>query len=216
MDEANKLTERERQCLRLVHSHFNSKQIARELGIKPGTVDRHCENAARKLQADSRVAAAKRLVAAESGIPNDSQYEPLVMEKTGAFMPVGGAERTPYDPDYRYNTPRQLGRDGNHPAAYGDDPGQARHGPSPHGGDAQADALLDRWGRDVGSDLHRSRDVGRSLQSDLSGYAEFFGHGRLGSILLVFGLAAVLAWILTAIAGAEQFAMILQRFRHGG
>ena len=58
-----RLTERERQCLQLVHAHFNSKQIARQLGIKPGTVDRHCENAVRKLQVDSRVAAALALAA---------------------------------------------------------------------------------------------------------------------------------------------------------
>ena len=57
------LTERERECLRLVHAHLNSKQIARELGIKPGTVDRHCENAVRKLQAGNRVDAALRLAA---------------------------------------------------------------------------------------------------------------------------------------------------------
>gem|GEM_PF-6785691 len=33
---------------------------------------------------------------------------------------------------------------------------------------------------------------------------------------MVFGVAAVVAWILTAIAGAEEFAFILQKFRYGG
>ena len=210
MDEANLLTERERQCLRLVHSHFNSKQIARELGIKPGTVDRHCENATRKLQAENRVAAAKRLVAAEIGIGNDSQSEWLPMENRGAPTLDWEAERTTHDTDLRHPAARQLGRNGDHTPAYGDHPGEARHGPSSDGSHAQADALPHSGRGDVGDHLHRSRDVGRALQSDLA------GSGRLGSILVVFGIAAVLAWILTAIAGAEQFAMILQRFRHGG
>ena len=46
--------------------------------VKPGTVDKHCENAARKLAVENRVAAALVLVAAESP-PNDSQYEGIAM-----------------------------------------------------------------------------------------------------------------------------------------
>lgn len=210
MEEPKLLTERERQCLRLVHSHFNSKQIARELGIKPGTVDRHCENATRKLQADNRVDAALRLVAVESGIGNVSQSEWLPIEKTQAIQPDQWAERIAHDPELRHPAARQLGRNGSHTPAYGDNPGEARHGPSFDGSNAQADALPNSWRGNVGDRLHWSRDVGRAFQSDLA------GPGRLGSILVVFGIAAVTAWILTAIAGAEQFAMILQRFRHGG
>jgi hypothetical protein len=33
---------------------------------------------------------------------------------------------------------------------------------------------------------------------------------------VVFGVAAVAAWILTALAGAEQFAFVLQKVRYGG
>lgn len=90
------LTARERECLRLVHAHHNSKQIARALGIKPGTVDKHCENAARKLAVENRVAAALVLVAAESP-PNDSQYEGIAMATASALGRVGAAERTLYD-----------------------------------------------------------------------------------------------------------------------
>jgi DNA-binding CsgD family transcriptional regulator len=71
----DRLTDRERECLRLVHAHMNSKQIARRLGIKPATVDRHCENAARKLNASGRVDAALLLLA-EQDVPNDSVSEP--------------------------------------------------------------------------------------------------------------------------------------------
>lgn len=210
MEEANRLTERERQCLRLVHSHFNSKQIARELGIKPGTVDRHCENATRKLQAENRVDAALRLVAVEIGIGNDSQSERLPIENPVLEALDQRAERTAHDTHLRHPTPRQLGRNGSHAAAYGDYRSEAFDGPSFDGGNTQADALPHSGRGDVGDHLHRGSHVGRTLQSDLA------GPSRLGSILLVFGVAAVVAWILTAIAGAEQFAMILQRVKHGG
>ena len=111
------LTARERECLRLVHAHHNSKQIARALGIKPGTVDKHCENAARKLAVENRVAAALVLVAAESP-PNDSQYEGIAMAATLGIGPVGAAERTPHDPPRRYDPAHQLARNGSHPRAW--------------------------------------------------------------------------------------------------
>lgn len=210
MEEARRLTERERQCLRLVHSHFSSKQIARELGIKPGTVDRHCENATRKLQADSRVDAALRLMALEVGIGNGSQYDPLPIANRGDQTLDRQAERIADDQDFRHPASRQLGGDARPPYADGDDAGQARHGPAFDGSDPQADALSNGRRRYVGGDLYRGRDAGRTLQSNLA------GTGRLGNLLAVFGIAALTAWILIAIAGAEQFAMILQRFRHGG
>jgi DNA-binding CsgD family transcriptional regulator len=209
MLETAMLTERERQCLRLVHSHFNSKQIARQLGIKPGTVDRHCENAARKLQAENRVTAALRLVAVES-VQNDSQSEPFPMAQKDLLQRVGAAERTPHGSEQRHDPARQLVGDGGHPLGDGLQREQAQDGTPLDGGGSQTSSLHDGWGDNDGARLHRSRDARRHLQSEVAGY------GRLGSIIVVFGVAAVAAWILTAIAGAEQFAFVLQKVRYGG
>nr|WP_312990982.1 hypothetical protein [Brevundimonas diminuta] len=74
---------------------------------------------------------------------------------------------------------------------------------------AQAGAVPDAERRDEGAGLYRSGHVGRELRADPVGL------GRLGSILIVFGVAAAAAWILTAAAGAEQFAFVLQKLRYG-
>lgn len=62
-----KLTEGQRQCLRLVLRHMSSKDIARQLGISPHTVDQRLKLAMKTLGAASRVDAARMLDAAESG-----------------------------------------------------------------------------------------------------------------------------------------------------
>lgn len=60
------LTVRERECLRLVYQHLNSSQIARQLGVAPSTVDKHCESAFRKLGLASRREAALLLMQEEA------------------------------------------------------------------------------------------------------------------------------------------------------
>jgi biotin operon repressor len=47
----DRLTERERECLRLVDRHMSSKEIARELGLSKHTVDWHLDKARRRLGA---------------------------------------------------------------------------------------------------------------------------------------------------------------------
>jgi DNA-binding CsgD family transcriptional regulator len=54
----NKLTSRQRDCLRLVLHHKQSKEIGRELGISPMTVDNHFRSAIQTLGVSSRVEAA--------------------------------------------------------------------------------------------------------------------------------------------------------------
>lgn len=207
-EQVSMLTERERQCLRFVHSHFSSKQIARELGIKPGTVDRHCENAAKKLHVESRVAAAL-VLAAREGIPNGSQSEQIGMAERPATALHGEAERTPHDPNGRYTPANQLARNGSHSSGNGDLGNQASDGAAPDRGDAQTGRVFDIGRSGDGARLHRSSDARRELLSDE-------GLGRLRSILIVFGVAAAAVWIVTTFAGAEQFAFLLQRLRYGG
>jgi HD-GYP domain-containing protein (c-di-GMP phosphodiesterase class II) len=60
------LTERETEVVRLLSRGLRTKQIARELDISPKTVDRHIQNAYRKMGVTSRAAAT--LFAAENGL----------------------------------------------------------------------------------------------------------------------------------------------------
>ncbi|PTS84702.1 LuxR family transcriptional regulator [Caulobacter sp. HMWF009] len=55
----DRLTERERECLRLVDRHLSSKEIARELGLSKHTVDWHLDKARKRLGAADRYAAAR-------------------------------------------------------------------------------------------------------------------------------------------------------------
>ena len=56
-----RLTPRERECLRLVAEHLHSKEIARRLSISQHTVDGHLNEARRRLGVASRRDAARLL-----------------------------------------------------------------------------------------------------------------------------------------------------------
>jgi DNA-binding CsgD family transcriptional regulator len=71
-----RLTEAQRTCLRMVFMHMSSKDIARELGISPHTVDQRLKAAIQILGVDSRVEAARILARAEGG----GTYQPLVYQ----------------------------------------------------------------------------------------------------------------------------------------
>lgn len=64
------LTERERDCLRLVSRGRSSKEIGAELGISHHTVDLYLKRAIKSLEATSRRDAARQLELAEA---NDNQ-----------------------------------------------------------------------------------------------------------------------------------------------
>ncbi|MBJ7254383.1 MAG: helix-turn-helix transcriptional regulator [Sphingomonadaceae bacterium] len=70
------LTEGQKACLRLVGQHHTSKEIARTLGISPFTVDQRLDAARRKLDAASRIDAAKIFDAME----RNAIYQPFVYE----------------------------------------------------------------------------------------------------------------------------------------
>lgn len=79
------LTEGQIACLRLVDEHRTSKEIARILGISPYTVDQRLNLARKKLNAASRIEAA-RIFAEREGI-----YEPLVYQSQGVEQGTVGA-----------------------------------------------------------------------------------------------------------------------------
>src|SRR5437870_13465244 len=66
-DPVGLLTQRERECLRLVDQHLSSKQIARELGMSKTSVDTYCDRARRKLGVTDRYEAARVLRRADGG-----------------------------------------------------------------------------------------------------------------------------------------------------
>ena len=91
-DPVERLTEGQRQCLRMVLRHMSSKEIARELGISSHTVDQRLRIAMHTLGTASRVEAAKLLAAREQAGPYQSSvYQPLYIAPTTLSPPISAA-----------------------------------------------------------------------------------------------------------------------------
>lgn len=95
-----RLTEGQRECLRRVLRHQTSKDIARELGISPHTVDQRLRIAAKTLRVASRVEAARLLALHEQCGPD--AYQPSVYQTShiaaqpaSAFVPDVAAGHLP-------------------------------------------------------------------------------------------------------------------------
>lgn len=71
-DRITKLTEAQRVCLRMVLMHLSSKDIARELGISPHTVDQRLRLAIQALGVANRFEAARILARYENQAPYQS------------------------------------------------------------------------------------------------------------------------------------------------
>ena len=80
----SRLSDGQRTCLRMVLMHMSSKDIARELGISPHTVDRRLKTAMQILDVDSRVEAARILARHEGG----AAYQPLVYQTPDVAPPA--------------------------------------------------------------------------------------------------------------------------------
>lgn len=93
------LTARQAECLRLVPVANGSKEIARLLGIGPGTVDQHIKAATRALGETSRHAAARKLAAieADAASPKLDSQTPAVAAAPFPLPPeaAAGIDRTP-------------------------------------------------------------------------------------------------------------------------
>lgn len=61
----DQLTEAQRECLRLVFTRHNSKEIAEIVGVSPSAIDKRIERAVQLLGVPSRFAAARMLADAE-------------------------------------------------------------------------------------------------------------------------------------------------------
>jgi len=202
------LTDRERQCLRLVHAHMNSKQIARRLGIKPSTVDRHCENAARKLKAAGRVDAALLLLAGQA-VPTDSVSEQVPIASPA---PKGFAGRAKGDIHGQYRgavAGHQLGGTSDCAAVTGGHAGETDDGAPSGSRHPQTGGLPLSGSHLQGDSAHRGGPAGFGVR------AAGVGHEVLGRIVFVLTIAAIAALVVTSIIGAERFAFALQGIRYG-
>ena len=89
LDQLKGLTEKQKQCLRLVSQNYSSKEIGRKLGITHYTVDQRLRTAAKNLGVDTRFEAARLLAASENF--SQSISEPFIYQPP--HVP------TPIDPD---------------------------------------------------------------------------------------------------------------------
>jgi DNA-binding CsgD family transcriptional regulator len=87
----DKLSEGQKDCLRLVLQLKQTKEIARELGISPDTVKQRIGIAMRTLGADSRVQAARMLETEENSIYPQRVYTPPDLVPEGIGDAGGGA-----------------------------------------------------------------------------------------------------------------------------
>ena len=86
----DRLTPRQRECLGLAARHWTSKEIGRQLDIAPKTVDRHIEEAIRKLGVADR-SAAVRLLIAEGAVAADDPPLPYGDDAHGDRAPMAPA-----------------------------------------------------------------------------------------------------------------------------
>lgn len=75
-DRLKLLTDKQRECLRLVWQQHDSKQIARILGLKPDAVDGRIKTASKVLGVSSRFDAARLLAAADAAAEGRSGIYP--------------------------------------------------------------------------------------------------------------------------------------------
>lgn len=72
------LNDGQRECLKLVLAHYNSKEIGRKLGISPHTVDQRLRRAIRILGAESRFEAARKF----AEMNRSDSYQPLIYQSS--------------------------------------------------------------------------------------------------------------------------------------
>lgn len=100
-DRISRLSEGQRECLRMVYRHMETKEIARTLGISPDGVAQRIKTAMRILGVHRRRDAARMLAEAEGGAqapsivgeaitarPDEARLEPRLREEQAVFQAV--------------------------------------------------------------------------------------------------------------------------------
>jgi DNA-binding CsgD family transcriptional regulator len=204
-----RLTPKERECLSLVGQGFQSKEIAELTGKAPKTIDKHIENACRKLGVPNRRQAARRLLS-QNSLRNDAPGAPFPMapQVVGAANGVtkGGVDaataRTSPFPDLG-------GNGGDFRRAGGDERAEGvGAGPAVDDTDGVSDPLAARLdARDL---LHRARSPLRersTAEEARSGEAPS-PLKRMMSILVIATVASAL--LAALLGGSVQLQLAVQ------
>lgn len=98
--EREELSDRQAQCLALASKGMTSKEIGREIGISPSTVDNHLRVVAAKLQVGNRREAIRKLKVSQDATEAlildapDRPSPPSSATKMGLFPLLGGSANT--------------------------------------------------------------------------------------------------------------------------
>ncbi|WP_374406279.1 helix-turn-helix transcriptional regulator [Pelagerythrobacter sp.] len=90
-DPMDSLTEKQKQALELVLRRMSSKEIGREMGISPKTVDRHLDVARSKLGASTRNEAARLYGMARYGESFPAETLPITPDASSVEHPKGAS-----------------------------------------------------------------------------------------------------------------------------
>lgn len=82
----HRLTERQKDCLRLVAQGYTSKEIGRKLALSPSTVDNHILTAVQSISAPSRGEAARFLAGVEDRQKMPREPDALVEPQFSALI----------------------------------------------------------------------------------------------------------------------------------
>ena len=217
-----RLTPREREILRLIAQHRQSKEIARLLRLSPKTVEMHVLSARRRLAGLGRRDAALAFIAWETDPGNDYRRQSAEL----ATAPFEGSSRINSESSHDHifheqSEPsvsllrRELavpgrgsdpdgGDAGTRPAGGGDGLGPAQ---GAGGGRSAWQAAPEGPGRDGLPGGRHAASYGRSWRDDLTPLQ------WLGLILAVATLGGILLGTVTM--GTHEFLYALQRFREG-
>jgi DNA-binding CsgD family transcriptional regulator len=217
-----RLTPREREILRLIAQHRQSKEIARLLRLSPKTVEMHVLSARRRLAGLNRRDAALAFIAWEADPGNDYRKQSAEL----ATAPSQGSSRFNSESSHdeifdEQSEPglsllhRKLAVSGGGPDLDGRNPGTRPTGlgdgfgaaQGAGGGRSAEQAAPESPGRDRFPGGRHAASYGRSWRDDLTPLQ------WLGLILAVATLGGILLGTVTM--GAHEFLYALQRFREG-
>jgi DNA-binding CsgD family transcriptional regulator len=217
-----RLTPREREILRLIAQHRQSKEIARLLRLSPKTVEMHVLSARRRLAGLNRRDAALAFIAWESDPGNDYRKQSAELATAQSEVSSRFNSESSHDENFHEQSQPGLGLlhrklavpgrgfdpDGGHAGAGsvggGDGLGPAQ---GAGGGRSAWQAAPEGIGRDGFPGGRHAAPYGRSWRDDLTPLQ------WLGLILAVATLGGILLGTVTM--GAHEFLYALQRFREG-
>ena len=217
-----RLTPREREILRLIAQHRQSKEIARLLRLSPKTVEMHVLSARRRLAGLNRRDAALAFIAWEADPGNDYRKQSAELATAQSEVSSRFNSESSHDEIFHERSEPGLdllhrklavsgrgpdldgGNSGTRPAGLGDGFGAAQ---GAGGGRPAGQAAPESFGRDGFPGGRHAASYGRSWRDDLTPLQ------WLGLILAVATLGGILLGTVTM--GAHEFLYALQRFREG-